>query len=800
FVLASFGLALISDSERRAVARATRSKYAEREQKQRFETTLASIGDAVIATDEVGRVTFANKVALSLTGWSEEEMVGQDLAEVFRIVNEFTRATVQNPVEKVLREGAVVGLANHTVLITRSGEEIPIDDSAAPIRDGAGAVQGTVLVFRDITARRQAERTRQVLSWIVESSDDAIIGKNLDGVVTSWNRGAERMFDYSAEEMIGKPISLLEVPGHPDEMTAILKRIAEGERVNHFETLRRTKAGKLIHASVSVSPVLDSDGRVIGASKIVRDMTPEVRAKEEIAEQRERLRVTLNSIGDAVMTTDISGRVSYLNPVAEQLTGWGLEEAVSRPLEEVFRIVNEKSGLKVENPVTRVIREGQIAGLANHTVLISRDGKETAIDDSAAPIRNARGEIIGVVLIFRDITERRQAEERFRLAVEAAPNGMIVTDEEGKMILVNSEMERLFGYSHEEMIGQPVEFLAPLRLGDSHVQYRKSFYANPEARLMGEGRDLRGRRKDGSEFPVEIALNPIETSRGRWVLSAVVDITERKRMEQERLEMVAKESTLASERALRETEAELARVARGLTLGELASSIAHEVNQPLTGVVTNAEAGLRWLGSEPPNLPEVRESLALIARDANRASAVIQRIRGFLKKGNQEITSFDINEAFQEVLALAESHLIRSGVEVRTQFATGLPRVLGDRIGVQQVFLNLIMNSRDAMITVNDRPRDLVVTSQESNGGGILVKIQDSGVGIRPEDTTRIFEAFFTTKTNGMGLGLSISRSIIEAHGGRIWAEAGDGPGLTVQFSLPTDTENEARTVSRSLS
>lgn len=412
FVIVGFGIAFMSDSQRRALARAGIAEDAERQERKRFETTLASIGDAVVATDAQGRVTFANHVALSLMGWPENEIAGRRLEDAFRIVNEYSRATVESPVAKVLREGAVVGLANHTVLLARDGREVPIDDSAAPIHGRGGAIEGTVLVFRDIGERRRAESARQLLSSIVESSGDAIIGTDLDGVVTTWNNAAERMFGYSAAAVTGKPVSLLNAPDCPDESPEMLGRIREGQRIEQYQTLRRTKDNRVIHASVTVSPVYDGGGKIAGAARITRDVTAEVLAKEEISEQRERLRVTLSSIGDAVIVTDHTGAATYLNPVAEELTGWSTADASGKPLEDVFQIIGEESREPVENPASRALREGRVVGLANHTVLVARDGKEYAIDDSAAPIRNVRGETVGVVLIFRDITGRRASERQ----------------------------------------------------------------------------------------------------------------------------------------------------------------------------------------------------------------------------------------------------------------------------------------------------------------------------------------------------------------------------------------------------
>lgn len=378
---------------------------------QYLKTTLASIGDAVISTDATGRIVFANKVALSMLRASESDVLGKPLEDIFRIENEITRAKVENPVGRVLREGVTLGLANHTVLIALDGSEIPIDDSAAPIRDEQGSVLGAVLVFRDVTARRQAEATSRLLASIVESSDDAIISKNLDGRITSWNKGAERIFGYSEAEVLGKPISILAAPDRIDEMPAILERIRRGERIDHYETVRKAKNGELMNISLTVSPLHGPEGSVVGASKIARNITEQVRIRAALSEERERLRVTLSSIGDGVITTDRAGTVVYLNPVAEALTGWPNADAAGHPLREVFRIVNEETRKTVENPALKALREGRIVGLANHTLLIARDGKERAIDDSAAPITDEVGRVIGVVLVFRDVTDRRRTEK-----------------------------------------------------------------------------------------------------------------------------------------------------------------------------------------------------------------------------------------------------------------------------------------------------------------------------------------------------------------------------------------------------
>ena len=273
----------------RAVQARDQSLQETREARDLLHITLTSIGDAVIATDAQGRIVFTNPTARTLLRGDEADFSGKPLADVFRIVNEHTRATVESPVDKVFREGKVVGLANHTILIARDGTETPIDDSGAPVRGVDGKIRGTVLVFRDISERKQAERTANLFTGLVESSDDAIITKDLNGVITSWNKGAERIFGYSAEEMVGQPLSILAPPDRKEEMPKILERIKRGERVDHFESVRCGKDGRLVNVSLTVSPILDASGKIVGASKIARDITERSLAERAIAQQADRL-------------------------------------------------------------------------------------------------------------------------------------------------------------------------------------------------------------------------------------------------------------------------------------------------------------------------------------------------------------------------------------------------------------------------------------------------------------------------------------------------------------------------------
>jgi len=237
--------------------------------------------------------------------------------------------------------------------------------------------------------------------------------------------------------------------------------------------------------------------------------------------------------------------------------------------------------------------------------------------------------------------------------------------------------------------------------------------------------------------------------------------------------------------ALREAQTELAHVNRVTTMGELAASIAHEVMQPIAAAVTNAHAALRWLGAQPPDLEEIRQALGRVVKEGNRATDVIGRIRALIKKTPPRKDGLEINEAILEVIALTRSEVVKNGVSVQTQLAEGLPLIQGDRVQLQQVILNLIINAVEAMSGVSEGSRALRIGTGKDASGGVLVAVQDSGPGLNPESVDRLFDAFYTTKPGGMGMGLSICRSIVEAHGGQIWASRTASPGATVQFTLP---------------
>ena len=273
---------------RQGIVARRRAAEALRQQSEWLRITLASIGDAVITTDADGYVTSMNAVAQALTGWSQADALGQLLTAVFRIVNEDTREPVDNPAIRALQTGTIVRLANHTILLAKTGEEYPIDDSAAPILDESGTTVGTVLVFRDVSERKRTDLTRAHLAAIVESSDDAIVSKTLQSIILSWNKGAERLFGYSALEAVGQPITILIPPERRVEEQQILERIIRGERIEHFETVRVCKDGRRIDISLTISPIRDATGAIVGASKVARDISLRKSLEARNSELRER--------------------------------------------------------------------------------------------------------------------------------------------------------------------------------------------------------------------------------------------------------------------------------------------------------------------------------------------------------------------------------------------------------------------------------------------------------------------------------------------------------------------------------
>ncbi len=371
-------------------------------------------------------------------------------------------------------------------------------------------------------------------------------------------------------------------------------------------------------------------------------------------------------------------------------------------------------------------------------------------------------------------------EAKIRRLVDANVVGIVMWNLEGAITGANEAFLQMVQYTREDVTSGGVRWtdLTP-------AEWRgcdERAVAELKATGIFQPFEKEYFRKDGSRVPVLLGGALFESS-GNEGVAFVLDVTEQKR---------AQERLRTSEHRLREAQAECAHVNRVATMGQFAASIAHEVLQPISAGITDAQTALHWLRSQPPDLEEVREALGRIVKEGNRATNIIDRIRAFIKKAPARRDRLQINEAIREVIALTHGEVVKQGVSVRTQLAEGLPHVRGDRVQLQQVLINLIINAIEAMSGVGKASRGLLIGSGQEASGGVLVSVQDSGPGLDVEDLRRLFDAFYTTKPGGMGMGLSICRSIIEAHGGRIWASRNAGPGATLQFTLPVASAPDA--------
>ncbi len=517
----------------------------------------------------------------------------------------------------------------------------PVTEHDGTVRDAKPAGGGTPLSAETHPAMLDLEQARLLLAAIVDSSGDAIIGKTLDGTVTSWNRAAETIFGYTAEEMLGRPLAILFPADRMREEDEIIAKVSRGERIDHYETVRRRRDGAEIDVFVTVSPIRDPSGKIVGASKIARDITHLKRAE---------------------------------------------------------------SGLK-------------------------------------------------------------SSESRLRSIIDTAPDALVVIDERGRIASFNPAAERLFGYRESELIGQNIKILMPNPYRDQHDGYLERYLRTGEKRIIGIGRVVTGQRKDGTNFPIELAVGEAHAGGKRIFTGFIRDLTERQE----------------TERRLEQLQAELIHVSRLTELGQMGSTLAHELNQPLTAITNYVETGRRWI--ELQNPAKAIENLEKAAAQANRAGDIIQHLRQFAQKGHTERRPESINQVVEEAGALALIGARQQGIKTTFEFAPGAPLATIDKVQIQQVLVNLVRNSIEAMEEVE--PRVLTIGVRLAAGPFIEVSVSDTGPGIPDEMMAKLFQPFISTKAKGMGIGLSISRSIIQSHGGDLRARRNSGGGATFHFTLP---------------
>jgi PAS domain S-box-containing protein len=495
-------------------------------------------------------------------------------------------------------------------------------------------------------------------------------------------------------------------------------------------------------------------------------------SNEELKRSEARKTAILDSALDCIITIDHEARITEFNPAAERTFGHRRDEVVGRPLADV--IIPESQRENHRQGFSRYLSTGEAHVLGRRLELTAMRANGSEFPVELAITRIPISGPPSFTGYLRDITERKQAEEKLRRseaylaeAQRLSHTGSFGWKLSSGDITWSEESFRIFEYDPKakptiELILNRVhpEDIAPVSRWIERASQDRKDWELKHRLLM----------PDGTVKHVHVVAHAVGGHSEKFeYVGAIMDVTERRR----------------SEEALRKARANLAHVSRLTTVGELTASIAHEVNQPLAAVVTNANASLRWLEHEPPNFGEARAAIQRIIRDGNRGSDVIRRIRGLVKKEGPSTARLHLNEVVRETIALAGVDL--HGTSLQTELADELPQVRADRVQLQQVLLNLMLNAMDAMKPVTDRPHVLRIQTKCNEGRTVLVVVEDSGVGLSSEGMERLFETFYTTKPEGLGMGLSICRSIIEGHGGRLWAESTEGAGTRFQFTLPIE-------------
>ncbi len=514
----------------------------------------------------------------------------------------------------------------------------------------------------------------------------------------------------------------------------------------------------------------------ITAMALSAGMAQRGRAEEALRESEARTNLAANAANLGMWLWNIRDDELWVTEKWRRLFGFAESESVD--VGQLLQVVPPADRERMKQRVQHVLE--QSGGEHESEYRITRPDGSTRwiagyggveLDECGKPAF-ARG-------VSRDITERKLAEEKFRLVLDAAPNAMIMVDSAGAINFANASATTVFGYSLSELIGRHIETLVPERFRDRHVGDRKGFLSEPSSRAMGAGRDLFGRRKDGSEFPVEVGLNPIHTTEGLFVLASVIDITARKQAELEH----------------QLQNMELARVGRVAVMGELAASLAHEVNNPIGAIVTNARAAQRSIAAGKIGTEELTELLTDIVADGRRAGEVIQGIRNMVRKGKPRRALIQIGDTIRELLRIVHADAIGREIEVNAEVDSDAGQVWGDPVQILQVLLNLAINAFEAMTDVRPDARRLVIRAGRDGNGDILVSVRDSGPGFPSGMVEQLFKAFFSTKAEGTGMGLAISRSIIKAHGGTLSGENCDAGGACFTVRLPQAKEDNSQAV-----
>ncbi len=593
------------------------------------------------------------------------------------------------------------------------------------------------------------------LAAIVESSDDAIIGKTLEGIIVTWNRGAERLYGYTAKEVRGRSIALLIPDDRPTELDEIFEEVRAGRRIESRETVRRTKDGRLVDVSLTVSPVTDRDGRVLGAATIARNITAEKRAQLAFKTSEQRWRAIVDAAVDGIVVIDAKGVIEAFNPAAERLFGYREGELVGR---NVTAIMPSPYREEHDGYLAAYMRTGErkIIGSGREVVGSRKDGTTFPLHLSVGEM--AVGHERKFIGILHDLSARvaleertRASEARWRSIIDSAVDAIIVIDAFGLIDAFNPAAERLFGYTEVEVIGRNVKLLMPSPYREEHDSYMARYLATGQARIIGIGREVVAQKRDGTTFPVHLSVGEMLSSGERKFTGIIHDLSGRVRLEGQLREQAAM-----------------------VRLGEMAAVIAHEVKNPLAGI----RGAIQVIGSRLP----------VGSRDASVTQDIIARIDGlnalmkdlllFARPPQPRKVPVDIGQLVTTTANLLGQDPEAAGI--RVEISGSANATMADPELLKIVFVNLLVNAAHAM----EGDGAIRISLAEARGHSRIV-VTDTGPGIPAKVLQQIFTPFFTTKARGTGLGLSTAKRVIEAHGGTIAIECPPSGGTAVVIELP---------------